>query len=117
MKAFIISVSTLGLILCLAIINSIYIYNVTNSLIADAEGLRVDDESVIEFKERWEGLQTIIKITSSHKETHRIDEVVGVLFAKKENGTVNGFEEEKALLVEYLVQIQEDERVSLDSVI
>ena len=117
MKAFIISALVLGVILCLAVINSVFIYNVTNSLIADAEGLRVGDESLIEFKERWEELQTIIKITSSHKETHRIDEAIGVLVAKKEYNIENEFEEEKALLIEYLIQIQEDETVSFDSII
>ncbi len=117
MKAFVISVIVLALILFLAIFNSIYIYNVTNSLIDDAESLNAENESVVEYAKQWERLQPFIKITSSHKETHRIDEVIGVLTAKAKSHTVSGFEEEKALLIEYLIQIQEDERVSFDSII
>ena len=117
MKAFIISALVLGVILCLAVINSVFIYNVTNSLIEDAESMNLNNESVYEFKRRWEDVQAFIKITSSHKETHRIDEAIGVLVAKKEYNIENEFEEEKALLIEYLIQIQEDETVSFDSII
>ena len=117
MKAFVISTIVLILILLLAIFNSIYIYNVTNSLIAEADELSINDESVKEYKKRWETLQPFIKITSSHKETHRIDEVLGVLAAKAKGKISSGFEEEKSLLIEYLIQIQEDERVTFDSII
>ncbi|MBQ8145454.1 MAG: hypothetical protein IJ039_01595 [Clostridia bacterium] len=117
MKAFIISTVALTLILFLAVFNSIFIYNVTNSLIEDAQGLSIDNNSVSEYAERWEDLQPLIKISSSHKETHRIDEVIGVLKAKTEHQISSGFEEEKSLLIEYLIQIQEDEKVTFDSII
>ena len=117
MKAFVISIIALVLILFLAILNSVFIQSTTSSLIEGADMLRINDNSVIEYSNRWEKLQPFIKISSSHKETHRIDEVIGVLLAKVESQVINGFEEEKALLIEYLTQIQEDEKISFDSII
>lgn len=117
MKAFVISLVVLVMMLTLTVFNSLYIINVTNSLIGDAETLKIEDGSVFDFQEKWEKVQFLIRLSSSHKETHRIDEVLGVLEEKARNKTENGFCEERALLVEYITQIQEDEKVSLDSII
>ncbi|MBE6674784.1 MAG: DUF4363 family protein [Ruminococcaceae bacterium] len=117
MKAFVISLVVLTLILAATIFNSIYIFDVTSSLIDCAESLKIDDDSVFAFKEKWEKVQFLIRLSSSHKETHRIDEVLGVLEEKVNNKTENGFVEERALLIEYITQIQEDEKVSIDSII
>lgn len=117
MKAFVISLSILILMVALTVLNSVCIVNITNSLIKEAEMLEVDAHSVSSFAKKWERSQLLIKLSSSHKETHRIDEVLEVLTEKARNKTENGFWEERALLIEYIIQIREDETVSLDSII
>ncbi len=117
MKAFIISLSIVLVIFALTVINSIYVHNTTNKLIEEAQNLKVENDSVEQFYKLWEETQFAIRLSSSHDETHKIDEVLGVLSAKAKEGDPSGFCEERALLVEYLKQIQEDEKISLDSII
>ena len=117
MKAFVISLSTIVVIFTLAIANSIYVSYVTSTLINHAVTLRADDDSVKSFSSLWEEKQFFIRISSSHDETHRIDEVLAVLDSKSNENDPNGFCEQQALLIEYLVQIQEDEKITLDSII
>ena len=117
MKAYIVSLSIILIIFGITIANSIYVHNATNVLIEEAQVLSIDNESVARFYELWEEKQFAIRISSSHDETHKIDEVLGVLSAKAKEGDPSGFCEERALLVEYLKQIQEDEKISLDSII
>ena len=117
MKAFIISLAVVLGIFTLSLIYSFYIGNLTSSLIKDAEAIEIDTKSVQDFCDRWEKVQFVMKIASSHKETHRIDEVLTVLQEKVKNKTEGGFYEEKRLLIEYLHQIKEDESISLDSIV
>lgn len=117
MKAFVVSLSIILIIFTFTIINSIYIHNVTDELISAAEGLNIDDDSICRFTELWEDREFTIRLSSSHEETHKIDEALSVLTAKAQEGSSSGFCEERALLVEYLKQIQEDEKITLDSII
>ena len=117
MKAFVVSVIVLSLMLAMTIANAIYINNVTEYFITEAESLSPRKESVAEYTQKWEKHLPVIKISTSHKETHRIDETLEVLMAKAENGICTEFEEGRALLIEYLNQIKDDEQVSLDSII
>ncbi|MBO5313442.1 MAG: DUF4363 family protein [Clostridia bacterium] len=117
MKAFIVSVCVLTVIIALSIFNSVYINNVTSTLLQEAEFIEMTVESVSRFKELWSEHEPFIRLSSSHKETHRIDEVISVLMSKAEDSVQSGFDEERALLIEYLTQIKEDETVSFDSII
>lgn len=117
MKAFIVSFLIVFVIFGITIANSIYVHNATSTLIEEAQALSIDNESVTRFCELWEKKQFAIRISSSHDEAHKIDEVLEVLLAKAKEGTTSGFCEERALLVEYLKQIQEDEKISIDSII
>jgi hypothetical protein len=98
-------------------VNALYINKVTLSLIDEAKELALNSDSINSFTENWEKALPIIKISTSHKETHRIDESIATLLSKAEHGELQGFEEEKALLAEYLMQIKDDETVSFDSII
>ena len=117
MKAFIISLAIIFSIFALAVINSAYMSHTTNVLLDSAKSLAIGDGSVERFSVLWDKKQFIIRISSSHDETHKIDEVLAVLKAKDNEGSPSGFCEERALLVEYLTQIHEDETVSFDSII
>lgn len=117
MKAFVVSLSIILTVFLLTIINSVYISHTTDALIKEALSLKIEDDSVEKFSQSWEKKQFIIRISSSHDETHKIDETLAVLIAKVAEGSYSGFCEERALLVEYLTQIQEDETVSFDSII
>lgn len=117
MKAFLISSCLIILIFSLTIFNGIYIINVTNSLIKEAESLTLDIKSIEKFHLCWRKHQSLIKLSSSHKETHRIDELLCVMQENAKANIYNNFYEDRALLIEYLKQIQEDETVSFDSII
>lgn len=117
MKAFVISLCIIVSIYSLTIFNAIYINNEASSLIEMAKKLDPQTEEVQNFIDEWEGVQFFFRISSSHKETHRIDEVLNVLLTKANIGTKNGFYEDRASLVEFLTQIKEDETLSLDSII
>lgn len=117
MKAFIVSIAIIFLIFALTVINSIYISHTTDVLLESAKALEIGDGSVERFSTLWDEKQFVIRISSSHDETHKIDEVLAVLKAKDAEGSPSGFSEERALLVEYLTQIHEDETVSFDSII
>ncbi len=117
MKAFIVSLSIILTVFLLTIVNSVYVSHTTDALIKEASALNVEGDSVERFAQLWKKKQSVIKISSSHDETHKIDEVLAVLESKVKEGNASGFCEERALLVEYLVQIQEDETVSFDSII
>lgn len=117
MKSFIISTVFIVLIVALSVFNSLYINNVANVLIKEAEKLEFDDESVFDYSKLWEKYTPAIRISSSHKEAHRISEVIEILKSKAEKKIDAGFYEQRALLIEYITQIKEDETVSFDSII
>ena len=117
MKAFILSISIIIAIFALTIINSIHVSRSTDILIKEASAIDIDTKSTKRFEEIWKKRQIIIRISSSHEEIHKLDEALSVLKAKAENGISEGFFEERALLVEYLIEIQEDEIVTFDSII
>ena len=117
MKAFVFSLSTILIVFILTIINSVYVSHTANFLINEARMLNINDDSVERFSSMWDEKQFIIRISSSHEETHKIDESLAVLKAKVNEGDASGFCEERALLLEYLMQILEDETVSFDSII
>ena len=117
MKAFVISLIVLLFIFALTITNAIYVNNVTDFLIDSAKRLDITSGSVDEYIENWEQAQSFIKISSSHKETHRIDEALKELKIAASHGTEADFEEDRILLIEYLTQIKDDETVTWDSII
>ena len=117
MRAFIISLSIILLIFTITLFNSIYVENATAELISCAKGLSINDASIEQFARLWDKKQFAIRLSSSHDETHKIDEALAVLAAKAKESDPSGFCEEKALLIEYLTQIQEDEKISIDSII
>lgn len=117
MKAFIISICTLSILFAFTVLNGIYINKVTAKLMYEAEKIELNPGSVNEFSNMWRKYQFIINISSSHKETHRIDEGISILKKKASANISEGFEEEKTLLIEYFFQIGTDERVSIGSII
>lgn len=117
MKAFIVSICIVVFLFTLTFTNGFFIKNITDTLISDAKHLSQDDESVDIFIEKWEKMQFFVRISSSHKETHRIDEILSAIKAKELNNINSGFYEDCALLIQYLKQIQDDETVTFDSII
>ncbi len=117
MKAFVVSLLIILAIFVSTVINCIYVNNVTSDLIEAALSIQIDDGSIQRFAALWEEKQFSIRMSSSHDETHKIDETLAILKSKEKEGDASGFCEERALLVEYLIQIQEDEVVSFDSII
>lgn len=117
MKAFVISLSIILAIFLLTILNSVYVSHTAEFLIKEATAIEIGNGSVERFAELWEQKQFSIRITASHEETHKIDEALAVLMAKSKENDASGFCEERALLVEFLVQIRDDEKVCLDSII
>lgn len=117
MKSFIISLAVVISIFLLTIFNSIYINEAIDELTVSASKLTPTESSINQLISQWDKVGFAIRLSSSHKETHRIDEALEVLLAKVKSDTVAGFYEERALLIEYLHQIKEDESVSFESII
>ena len=117
MKSFVVSSCIILSIFVATVLNSVFVSKATDELIRNAKEIQFSEESVEEFSQLWEKRQFLIRISSSHKETHRINEAVVVLKEKTKNNTRENFDEERALIIEYLIQIKDDETVSLDSII
>ena len=116
MKSFIVSITILLCLIGLTVANSLYINNVTNSLLEMASGIEANTDSVASFSTFWEKHKPFIKISSSFEETNRIDEAIVILKEKAKNAGIYGFYEERGLLIEYITKIQKDERISLDNI-
>ena len=117
MKAFVISLATLLALFALTIFNGICINKTIDSLLNSASSITHSNNSIAVFSKEWDKAEPLIRLSSSSKETHKIDEAIKVLKIKSISKNASGFYEEKELLMEYLQQIKDDEKVSLDSII
>ncbi len=118
MKGFIISVCIIAVIFALIIVNSIYIINVTDNLIDKVNLLDSNSYIVMkEIMELWEKNSFIICLSSSTKETDKIEDMLSALEAMYEAGSFLGLDEKKALLINYIRLINTHEKVSIDNIL
>ena len=103
MKGLIISICVIAIILGLVIANSLYTLNVTNTLIDKTNQIDSDDYiSMNELLEYWKKHAPIICLSSSTKETDRIEDMLTALDTMYKSNNFLGLEEKKALLINYI---------------
>ena len=117
MKGFIISCFIIILVFALVIINSLCVNNVTNKLIQKVETLDTSYESYLSLENLWKKNSFLLKISSSTKETDKIDDVLSTIESLYKIGDFSSLEEKKSLLINYIRLIKEHEKVSFDNLI
>ena len=118
MKGFIISVCVIAVILGLVIANSLYTLNVTNTLIDKINLLNSNNYMLMkEILDFWDKNAPILCLSSSTKETDKIEDMLATLEAMYEAGDFLGLEEKKALLINYIKLINTHEKISIENIL
>lgn len=118
MKSLIFSLCALILLVGVIILNGIYIKNVTSDLEDIAERIAWQDmESIEAFKELWEENEHKICLSVSHKDIDNVNIAISVLEEKGESNEKDSFYEYRALLLEYVKEIRNKERVHIDNIV
>ncbi|MBR2024642.1 MAG: DUF4363 family protein [Clostridia bacterium] len=117
MKGFIISVCIMVFILVLVIINSIYVTNITCELVEKIESLDSSYETYNALLNLWDKNSFAIQLSSSTKETDKIEDMISAIGSLYKTGDFSGFEEKKSLLVNYIRLIKSHEKISLENII
>ena len=118
MKSLIFSLCALILLVGVIILNGIYIKNVTSDLEDIAERIAWRDmESIESFKELWEENEHKICLSVSHKDIDNVNIAISVLEEKEKTGEKDSFYEYRALLLEYVKEIRNKERVHIDNIV
>lgn len=118
MKSFIISLCAVMLLVGMVIINGIFVGNVTNELLDEAENLTPEsEEEFSSLYEYWKKNEGIICFSVSHKDVDNVNIALSVLKEKYENGDMAGFYEYKSLLSSYIEEIKNKERVHIHNIL
>ena len=117
MKAFVLAISSILVLILLVIINGIYVSNVTEKLDSLASELKIDDSSDLEELEKyWKKHESIICLSILHKDVDNLNIAIDVLKSKQENGEASGFYEYKAMLLNYIEEIKNKDRVHFHNI-
>ena len=118
MKGFIISICVVALIFALVIVNSLYTLNATNALIDKINLLNSSSHSLMEeIQKLWDKSSVVLCLSSSTKETDKIDDMLSALSAMYKSNELLGLEEKKALLINYIELINTHERLTLENIL
>lgn len=118
MKAFIVSIICSGLLVIMVIVNGIYVNNVTSKLDEIAQNLTISSQDELnEFEEYWKKNESIICFSVSHKDVDNVNIAIEVLKGKYESGDMTGFHEYKSLLILYIEEIRNKERVHIHNIL
>ena len=118
MKGFIASICIIAAILGLVIANSVFTLNTTNALIDKISLLNSNNYILMEeILELWDKKSPIICLSSSTKETDKIDDMLSAIESMYSSNNFLGLEEKKALLINYIKLINTHERVTIENII
>lgn len=118
MKGFIASICIMAIILGLVIANSIFTLNTTNDLIEKIRLLNSDSYILMEeILELWDEKSPILCLSSSTKETDKIDDMLSAIESMFNSNNFLGLEEKKSLLINYIKLINTHERVSIENIL
>ena len=118
MKSLIFSLCALILLVGIIILNGVYIKNVTTDLENLAKKIAWQDmESIDAFKASWEENEHKICLSVSHKDIDNVNIAVSVLEEKQKTGEKDAFYEYRALLLGYVTEIKNKERVHIDNIV
>ena len=117
MKGFIISCVIIIFIFTAVIINSFCVKNVINDLVEKVELIDTNYDSYKSLVDLWEKNSFLLKISSSTKETDKIDDMLSAIKSHYKTGDFSSLEEKKSLLINYMRLIEEHERINIDNLI
>lgn len=118
MKGFIVSICIVAVISGLVIANSLFTLNITEKLIDKIDLLTFDNYILMEeIQELWDKNSFFIGLSSSTKETDKIEDMLSSLESMYESRDFLGLEEKKALLINYIRLINSHEKVSLENIL
>ena len=118
MKGFVISICIVIIIFSLVGVNSFYVKRVMENLKKSVDELKPQDHALMsEVTTLWKKNKFFICLSSSTKETDKIDDMISALEAMYEHDSFLGLEEKKALLINYISLISSHERLSLENII
>lgn len=118
MKGLIISLCVIAVILGLVIANSLYTLNVTDTLISKTNKLDSGSYTFMaELLNYWKKQAPIIGLSSSTKETDKIEDILATLDAMYKSNNFLGLEEKKALLTNYIKLIRTHEMVTIENIL
>lgn len=118
MKGFIISICIIAVIIGLVVANSFYTLKVTEHLIDKINLLDSNNYILMkEIQEKWDKSSFFIGLSSSAKETDKIEDMLSSMEAMYNTGEFLGLEEKKSLLINYIKLINSHERVSLENIL
>lgn len=118
MKGFIISICVIVVIFGLVIANSLYTLNVTNTLIDKINSLNSDNYILMEeIQELWDKNSFLLGLSSSTKETDKIEDMLATIEAIYKTGEFLGLEEKKAILINYIKLINTHEKISIENIL
>ena len=118
MKAFVVSIISTSLLVLMVILNGIYVVNVTKKLDEMANELKIDSQ--LEFDELeayWKKNEGIICFSVSHNDVDNVNTAIEVLRGKYESGDTSGFYEYKSLLILYIEEIKDKERMHIHNIL
>ena len=118
MKGFIFSVCVIFVILILVILNSLYTLNATNALIDKISLLDSDNYIIMkEVLNYWDKNAPILCLSSSTKETDKIEDMLAAIESMYKTGEFLGLEEKKALIINYIELIKTHEKITLENIL
>ena len=117
MKGFIISCMIIAFVFTAVIINSFCVKNVINDLVEKVESVDTNYDSYKSLVGLWEKSNFLLKVSSSTKETDKIDDMLSAIKSLYKTGDFSSLEEKKSLLINYMRLIEGHEKINFDNLI
>ena len=117
MKEFIISICIVLLIFAITFVNSFFVKKDTKELIDKVSSLNMHYESYRELENSWNEKSNFISLSSSTKETDKIEDMLSAIESHYKTGDFSGLEEKKSLLINYIKLISNHEKVNIENII
>ncbi|MBQ8545702.1 MAG: DUF4363 family protein [Clostridia bacterium] len=118
MKAFIFAGLSILILILIVVVNGIYVSSVSKELEELSTELSFDDKNGLEELESyWRKNETIVCLSISHNDIDNLNIAIDVLKSKQKNGEDSGFYEYKAMLLNYIEEIRNKERVHIHNIL
>ena len=117
MRVFIICVCVVAVLIGLVTVNSILVRGITDELIQCVEALDTSSQNYDKLVQLWDKSCSFISLTSSTKETDKIEDMLAAIGSMYKVQDFLGLEEKKSLLINYIRLISNHERVNVENII
>ena len=117
MRVFIICVCVVAVLIGLVTVNSILVSGIADELIQCVEALDTSSQNYDKLVQLWDKNCSFISLTSSTKETDKIEDMLAAIGSMYKAQDFLGLEEKKSLLINYIRLISNHERVNVENII